>query len=110
MATTHKTIYIAPSGFTQTVYVSGNSQLGQGGLEEGVRVVAVDHLGFALLGFRGGCHREGGRSRVWRLPLGQQLPLSLYVLPLLVDALLLPAQRRGHRGGVRVGHKGCSRQ
>lgn len=40
----------------QHVYVSGNSQLGQGGLEEGVRVVAVDHLGFALLGFRGGCH------------------------------------------------------
>lgn len=86
------------------MYIAGYSQLGQGGLEEGVRVVAVDHLGFALLGFRGGGHRDGGRCRVWRLPLGQQLPLSLYVLPLLVDALLLPAQRRGCRG---LGNGSC---
>lgn len=77
--------------------MSGNSQLGQGGLEEGVRVVAVDHLGFALLGLRGGGHREGGRGGVRGLPLGQQLPLSLYVLPLLVDSLLLPVDRGGGR-------------
>jgi len=74
----------------QYIDISVYSQLGQGGLEKRVRVVAVDHLSFSLLGFRSGGDREGGRRRVWRLPLGQQLPLSLYVLPLLVDALLLP--------------------
>lgn len=40
----------------QYVSISVYLQLGQGGLEEGVRVVAVDHLSFALLGFRGGGH------------------------------------------------------
>lgn len=71
-----------------------NSQLWQGRFEEGVGVVAVDHFSFALLGFGGGGHRDGGRRRVRRLPLGQKLPLPLDILPLLVDALLLPAQRR----------------
>lgn len=42
------------------VSISVYSQLRQGRLEEGVRVVAVDHLGFTLFGFRGGGHREGG--------------------------------------------------
>lgn len=41
-------------------FLSVYSQLGQGRLEEGVRVVPIDHLSFALLGF--GCrgHRDGG--------------------------------------------------
>lgn len=73
-----------------------HSQLWQGGLEEGVRVVAIDHLGLALLGLRGGRHRQGRGRWVRRLPLGEQLPLPLDVLPLLVDPLLLPA-RRGRR-------------
>lgn len=74
----------------QHILISLYSQLRQGGFQEGVRIVAVNHLRFALLGLRCGGHREGGSCRVWRLPLCQQLPLALYVLSLLVDALLLP--------------------
>lgn len=86
------------SNILQEVAASVYSQLGQGGLEEGVGVVAVDHLSFALLGFRGGGHGERGGGGVWRLPLDQQLPLALDVLPLLVDALLLPAEGGGQGG------------
>lgn len=82
----------------QDAHAALNSQLWQGGLEEGVRVVAIDHLGLALLGLGGGRHRQGRRRWVRRLPLGEQLPLPLDVLPLLVDPLLLPA-RRGAAGG-----------
>lgn len=85
-----------------------DSQLWQGGLEEGVRVVAIDHLGLALLGLGGGRHRQGRRRRVGRLPLGEQLPLPLDVFPLLVDALLLPARGTGV-GGQPEGHEGGSR-